>query len=79
MEIKIRSKFILAPGNRLAYSDRAFQKMFNEKFFELEEILDITPEQYREAIVQKVKEIYSEDSKSLETFLAYLAYFTNAL
>lgn len=79
MEIKIRSKFLLALGNRLAYSDRAFQKMFNEKFFELEEILDITPELYREAIVQKVKEIYSEDSKSLETFLAYLDYFTNAL
>lgn len=79
MEIKIRSKFFLALGNRLAYSDRAFQKMFNEKFFELEEILDITPELYRDAIAQKAKEIYSEDSKSLETFLANLDYFTNAL
>lgn len=63
--------------NRLSFSETEFEKWYAQSFYDLEQILDITPSEYSAAIIEKAKILIS--GTELDNFCAEVRYFENRL
>ncbi len=75
--MKIKTIIIRVLAKRLAHSDKDFQEWFEIFFYDLEEILEITPEEYTEAIKEKAYKVLN--GITLYNFIAAVDFYGRVL